>query len=79
MLLYENHEQRINTIIGQLEGVKKNVNIKKIRICFASIVQLKAIRSATSSLMNKIIAKKWIICLLEKVAGKKNWLKYLKK
>lgn len=70
-------EQRINTIIGQLEGVKKML-IQKNKDCFASIVQLKAIRSATSSLMNKIIAEEMDHCLLEKNGRKEKLTKIFK-
>lgn len=47
-------EQRINNIIGQLEGAKKMLNTKP-KDCFAIMVQFKAIRSAVSSLMTKVI------------------------
>jgi len=58
-------EQRINNIIGQLEGAKKMLN-KKEGDCFALIIQLKAIKSATASLMETIIAKEFNHCLLDK-------------
>jgi len=48
-------EQRINNIIGQLEGVKKMLS-EDARDCVNLIVQLKAIKSAMASLMEKVIA-----------------------
>ncbi len=62
-------EQRINNIIGQLEGVKKVLSGEKKKDCVALIVQLKAIKSAMSSLMEKIIADEFNYCLLEDKAS----------
>lgn len=56
-------EQRINNVIGQLEGVKKMLNTKP-KDCFALMVQFKAIRSAVSSLMNKIITEEMDDCFV---------------
>ena len=56
-------EQRINNIIGQLEGSKKMLS-KKDRDCFALIIQLKAIRCAMSSLMDKIISEEMDHCFV---------------
>lgn len=58
-------EQRINNIIGQLEGAKKMLNSKP-KDCFALMVQFKAIRSAVSSLMNKVIEEEMEECFLGK-------------
>ena len=58
-------EQRINNIIGQLEGAKKMLAEEK-RDCFSLIIQLKAVKSAMSSLMEKIIAEEFSHCLLDK-------------
>jgi len=58
-------EQRINNIIGQLEGAKKMLSDKE-RDCFSLIIQLKAIKSAMSSLMETIIAEEFNHCLLDK-------------
>jgi len=57
-------EQRINNIIGQLEGVKK-MTCDKERDCFALLIQLKAIRSAMSSLMSKVITEEFDHCLVD--------------
>ena len=58
-------EQRINNIIGQLEGIKKMVATGP-KDCIGLIVQLKAIKSAMASLMEKIIAEEFNYCLLDK-------------
>ncbi len=58
-------EQRINNIIGQLEGAKKMLNHKD-KDCFALIIQLKAIKSAMSSLMETIITEEFDYCLVDK-------------
>lgn len=58
-------EQRINNIIGQLEGAKKMLNSKP-KDCFAIMVQFKAIRSAVSSLMNKVIEEEMAECFVGK-------------
>ena len=55
--------QRINNIIGQLEGAKKMLSDKE-RDCFALLIQLKAARSAMSSLMEKIIGEEFDRCLV---------------
>lgn len=57
-------EQRINNIIGQLEGVKKMLS-EDARDCVSLIVQLKAIKSAMASLMEKVIADEFSYCLLD--------------
>ena len=54
-------EQRINNIIGQLEGAKKMLACKD-NDCFATMVQLKAVRSAVSSLMTKLIDEEMSCC-----------------
>ncbi len=58
-------EQRINNIIGQLEGAKKMLAVSN-KDCFSVIVQLKAARSAISSLMNKIMTEEMVDCLAGK-------------
>jgi DNA-binding FrmR family transcriptional regulator len=61
-------QQRINNIIGQLEGIKRLIEAKD-KDCFAVINQLKAAKSAVSSLMEKIIAEELVSCA---VPGKEN-------
>ncbi len=63
-------EQRINNIIGQLEGVKKMTCDKK-RDCFSLLIQLKAVRSAMSSLMSKVVAEEFDHCLIDQGVNKK--------
>lgn len=54
-------EQRINNIIGQLEGVKRSLGIKN-KDCFKLIIQLKAIKSATAALIDKVIQDEFSSC-----------------
>jgi DNA-binding FrmR family transcriptional regulator len=56
-------QQRINNIIGQLEGAKKMLDDKK-RDCFALLIQLKAARCAMSSLMEKVVGEEFDRCLV---------------
>jgi DNA-binding FrmR family transcriptional regulator len=58
-------EQRINNIVGQLEGAKKMLNCKD-KECLTVIMQLKAARSAISSLMNKLLEEEMDGCFSEK-------------
>ena len=58
-------EQRINNIIGQLEGVKKMLG-NKDQDCLKVIVQFKAAKSAISSLMNKLLEEEMAVCFLKK-------------
>lgn len=55
--------QRINNIIGQLEGAKKMLSDNQ-RDCFALLIQLKAARCAMSSLMEKIVSEEFDRCLV---------------
>lgn len=71
-------EQRINNIIGQLEGIKKML-AGNSNDCVALIVQLKAIKSAMASLMEKIIADEFSYCLLnDKVSSQQKMEKIFK-
>jgi len=56
-------EQRINNIIGQLEGAKKMLATKE-RDCFALLIQMKAARCAISSLMEKVVGEEFDRCLI---------------
>jgi DNA-binding FrmR family transcriptional regulator len=56
------NEQRINNIIGQLAGAKKMLADKQAD-CFSSLIQLKASRSAISSLMDNLIEDEFKTCL----------------
>lgn len=55
--------QRINNVIGQLEGAKKMLADER-RDCFSPLIQLKAARSALASLMEKIVAEELNHCLI---------------
>lgn len=57
-------EQRINNIIGQLEGVKKMLQTEKTD-CFLTLTQLKAVRSAVASLMECYLTDELEHCLTE--------------
>jgi DNA-binding FrmR family transcriptional regulator len=57
-------DQRLNNIIGQLAGVKKMLAAPQPD-CFSVVVQLKAIKAALASLMEKIIAEEFEACFLE--------------
>lgn len=58
-------EQRINNIVGQLEGAKKMLSASKPD-CFAVMIQLKAARSAVSALMDKIMNEEMEVCFKSK-------------
>lgn len=58
-------QQRINNIVGQLEGAKKMLNCKD-KECLTVIMQLKAARSAISSLMNKLLEEEMDCCFSKK-------------
>ncbi len=57
-------EQRINNIIGQLEGVKRML-AEKNGDCTELIIQLKAVKSAMSSLLEKIVSEEMGRCLVD--------------
>lgn len=54
-------EQRLNNIVGQLTGARKMLG--ESSDCFAVLTQLKAARSALSSLMDQIISQELANCL----------------
>jgi len=54
-------EQLINNIVGQLNGINKMTQDNKD--CFATIIQMKAVKSAMNSLMNKYMEENFIKCL----------------
>ncbi len=63
-------DQRINIIIGQLEGIKKMM--KKKNSCPDLVVQLKSIKSGVSSVMEKILEDELNNCILKECSGNKN-------
>lgn len=54
-------EQLINNLIGQLRGIGKMINDEKD--CLQVINQMKAVRSALSSLMDKYIESNFSQCI----------------
>lgn len=54
-------EQLLNNVIGQLEGIKKIIAGKE-KDCFKAIIQMKAARSAISSIMEKYIRENFTAC-----------------
>lgn len=56
-------KQRLNNIIGQLQGAGKMMT-ETNRDCLGLLMQLKAARSALSSLMDKIVGEELDRCLL---------------
>lgn len=63
-------EQRINNIIGQLEGIKKML-AQAPEDCFALLTQMKAVKSALSSLTEQILSTELDRCLSGKLAPEK--------
>jgi len=63
MIIMKTTAQRINNIIGQLTGAK-NMLADKRRDCFALLIQLKAAKSAMSSLMEKVVTEELDHCLI---------------
>lgn len=55
-------EQRINNIIGQLNGIKKMINDKQ-ESCQSVLIQLKATKAAINSLTEKVIHDELEHCL----------------
>jgi DNA-binding FrmR family transcriptional regulator len=55
-------DNRINNIIGQLRGMKKLLSDKDFD-CSKTLIQLKAIKSASSSLLNKFLQNNLQECL----------------
>lgn len=53
--------QRLNNVIGQIEGVKKMIDGQAD--CIKVLTQLKAIRSAVSGVMNKVIDEQFEKCM----------------
>lgn len=55
--------QRINNVIGQLEGVKKMIEEEKP--CFEVLVQLKAIKSAVRSVSTQYLSSQFSGCIAD--------------
>jgi DNA-binding FrmR family transcriptional regulator len=73
------NETRINIIIGQLEGIKKMLASGDNNSCTDLIIQLKAVKSALSSLLEKIVSEEMGRCLIgQKKDNQDKMLKMLK-
>jgi DNA-binding FrmR family transcriptional regulator len=53
--------QRINNIIGQLEGVQKMMETKKD--CISVLTQLKAVKAAVTSVMDSVVEDQMVNCM----------------
>lgn len=53
--------QRLNNIVGQIEGVKKMID--KDDDCVQVLTQLKAIKSAVAGVMDSVVEEKFDTCL----------------
>lgn len=70
------YKQRINNIIGQLNGISKMLDNKNN--CEEVLVQLKSVKSAMSSIMNKIIENELDYCIEKNDLSKDSLKKLLK-
>ncbi len=71
------NKQRINNIIGQLNGVSKMLDSDH-NCCEDLLIQIKSIKSSVSSLMNKIIEEELNNCISSKKLDKDKFKKLLK-
>jgi DNA-binding FrmR family transcriptional regulator len=69
--------QRLNNIIGQIEGIKKL--LEKDSDCIAVLTQLKAIKSAVSGVMDVVIEEQLETCMKSLNAKDKKLLSKIKK
>lgn len=56
-------DNRINNIIGQLRALKEAVKDENKKDCSKTIIQLKAVKAATASLLNFYLQKNLNTCL----------------
>jgi len=70
------YKQRINNIIGQLNGISKMLDNKNN--CEEVLIQLKSVKSAMSSMMNKIIENEFDYCIEKNDLSKDSLKKLLK-
>ncbi|HWS48971.1 MAG TPA: metal-sensitive transcriptional regulator [Candidatus Methanoperedens sp.] len=73
----KSNQQRLNNIVGQIEGVKKMMD--KEADCQKVLTQLKAIKSAVAGVMDSVIEEKFETCLKSLSRDDKNLLVNLKK
>jgi len=77
MVNMKTHEQLINNIIGQLNGIKKMVSDE--RDCLEILIQVKATKSALNSLTNKLAAGTIMHCATPKNSKDKTVMEKLLK
>lgn len=70
-------EQRINNIIGQLEGAKNMIKNEQDRDCYGILNQLKASKSGINSLMDKLLEEDILECVQGKDQREKQKIKKL--
>lgn len=73
----KSNQQRLNNIIGQIEGVKKMMDSNVD--CLKVLTQLKAIKSAVSGVMDSVVEDKFDTCLKSISKEDKNLLINIKK
>jgi len=73
----KSNQQRLNNIIGQIEGVKKMMDSQVD--CLKVLTQLKAIKSAISGVMDSVVENKFETCLKSVSSEDKKLLIQIKK
>ena len=73
----KSNQQRLNNIVGQIEGVKKMMDSKAD--CLKVLTQLKAIKSAVSGVMDSVVEDKFETCLQSVSRDDKQLLIQIKK
>jgi len=75
--IMKSNQQRLNNIIGQIEGVKKMMDSQVD--CLKVLTQLKAIKSAISGVMDSVVENKFETCLKSVSSEDKKLLIQIKK
>lgn len=73
----KSNQQRLNNIIGQIEGVKKMMDQQTD--CLKLLTQLKAVKSAVSGVMDSVVENKFDTCLKSVSPEDKKLLVQIKK
>jgi len=73
----KSNQQRLNNVIGQIEGVKKMMDSNVD--CLKVLTQLKAIKSAIGGVMDSVVEDKFDTCLKSVSPDDKNLLVQIKK
>lgn len=71
----KNYTQRINNIVGQLQGVSRMIENEKD--CLEVLAQMKAVKSAVSSLVYKYIEDEFNNCMSCKTKNSNQRIKKL--